>query len=74
VADPVVLCLSRSGEPTAHRIAEALGARVHGREGRVDRADAFFPNALEHARTLFAARTPIARLRRCSMISARSLL
>jgi len=59
VADPVVLCLSRSGEPTAHRIAEALGARVHGREGRVDRADAFFPNALEHARTLFAARTPI---------------
>ncbi len=59
MADPVVLCLSRSGEPTAHRIAEALGAKVHGREGRVDRADAFFPDALEHARTLFAARTPI---------------
>jgi len=59
LADPVVLCLSRSGEPTAHRIAEALDAKVHGREARVDRADAFFPDALEHARTLFAARTPI---------------
>jgi len=59
LADPVVLCLSRSGEPTAHRIADALGVEVHGREGRVDRADAFFPNALEHARSLFAARTPV---------------
>lgn len=59
MADPVILCLSRSGEPTAHRIAAALGAKVHGREGRVESADAFFPNALEHARSLFAARVPI---------------
>ena len=59
MADPVVLCLSGSGEPTAHRIAEALDLQVHGREGRVDRADAFFPNALDHARTLFAAGVPI---------------
>ena len=59
MADPVVICLSRSGEPMAHRIAAALGAKVHGREGRVEKADAFFPNALDHARTLFAARTPI---------------
>ena len=59
MADPVVLCLSRSGEKTAHRIAAILGAKVHGREGRVERADAFFPNALDHARTLFASRTPI---------------
>ncbi|MBV7380469.1 precorrin-3B C(17)-methyltransferase [Maritimibacter dapengensis] len=56
---PVVLCLNRSGEPTAHRIAAAIGAQVHGREGRVDKADAFFPNALDHARDLFAAGTPI---------------
>ncbi len=56
---PVVLALSRSGEPVAHRIAQALGAQVHGREGRVDRADATFPNALDHARDLFAAGTPI---------------
>ncbi|MZR15242.1 precorrin-3B C(17)-methyltransferase [Maritimibacter sp. DP07] len=56
---PVVLCLNRSGEPVAHRIAAALGAQVHGREGRVDVADAFFPNALDHARDLFAAGTPI---------------
>lgn len=56
---PVVLCLNRSGEAVAHRIAGALGAQVHGREGRVDKAAAFFPNALDHARDLFAAGTPI---------------
>ena len=57
--EPVVLALSRSGEPVAHRIAESLGLKVHGREGRVDRADAFFANALDHARDLFAAGVPI---------------
>ena len=56
---PVVLALSRSGEPTAHKVAAALGAQVHGREGRVDQADAFFANALDHARDLFAAGVPI---------------
>lgn len=56
---PVVLALSRSGEATAHRVAAVLDAQVHGREGRVDRADAFFPNALDHARDLFAAGVPI---------------
>ncbi len=59
MAEPVILCLSRSGEPVAHRIATALGAPVHGREGRVDMADAVFPNALDHARDLFAAGVPI---------------
>ncbi|NQW15386.1 MAG: precorrin-3B C(17)-methyltransferase, partial [Rhodobacter sp.] len=57
--DPVVICLSRSGEPVAHQVAAALGCAVHGREGRVDRADAFFANALDHVRTLFAAGVPI---------------
>ena len=56
---PVVLALSRSGEKTAHRLAGALGAAVHGREGRVARADAFFPDALVHARDLFAAGVPV---------------
>ena len=56
---PVVLALSRSGEATAHRVAEVLGAAVHGREGRVERADAFFANALDHARDLFAAGVPV---------------
>ncbi|MEJ6403436.1 precorrin-3B C(17)-methyltransferase [Yoonia sp. 2307UL14-13] len=56
---PVVLALSRSGEPVAHRVAAVLTAAVHGREGRVDQADAFFPNALDHARDLFAAGVPI---------------
>ena len=56
---PVVLALSRSGEDVAHRVAGALGALVHGRVGRVDQADAFFDNALDHARDLFAAGVPI---------------
>lgn len=56
---PVVLALSRSGEPVAHRIAAALGCAVHGRKGRVEQADAFFDNALDHARDLFASGTPI---------------
>lgn len=56
---PVVLALSRSGEAVAHCVAKALGAQVHGRDGRVDQADAYFPNALDHARDLFAAGVPI---------------
>lgn len=57
--NPIVLALSRSGEATAHKIAQALGLQVHGREERVDRADAYFANALDHARDLFAAGVPI---------------
>ncbi len=56
---PVVLALSRSGEATAHRVAQAIDAQVHGREGRVETADAFFANALDHARDLFAAGVPM---------------
>lgn len=56
---PAVLCLNRAGEATAHRIAKLLGAPVHGREGRVDRADLFFANALDHTRMLFQAGTPV---------------
>ncbi|KJZ18891.1 precorrin-3B C(17)-methyltransferase [Loktanella sp. S4079] len=56
---PVVLALSRSGESTAHRVAELLGCQVHGRDGRVDRADAYFANALDHVRDLFAAGVPV---------------
>ncbi|MDJ0628051.1 MAG: precorrin-3B C(17)-methyltransferase [Rhodobacter sp.] len=56
---PVVVALSRSGEPVAHRVARALDVTVHGREGRVERADAFFPNALTHVAALFASGTPV---------------
>ncbi|WP_135505911.1 precorrin-3B C(17)-methyltransferase [Roseovarius aestuariivivens] len=56
---PVVLALSRSGETVAHRVAACLGAQVHGRAGRVERSDAVFDNALDHARDLFAAGTPV---------------
>lgn len=56
---PVILTLSRSGEPVAHKLATALGAQVHGRANRVDQADTYFDNALDHVRDLFAAGTPI---------------
>ena len=56
---PVVVALSRSGEAVAHRVADVLGAAVHGRAGRVERAEAFFPNALDHVRDLFAAGVPV---------------
>ncbi|MCA1777158.1 MAG: cobalamin biosynthesis protein, partial [Loktanella sp.] len=56
---PVVLALSRAGEATARRVATLLEADLHGRAGRVDDADAYFPNALDHARDLFAAGRPI---------------
>ncbi|TDT73929.1 cobalt-precorrin 5A hydrolase/precorrin-3B C17-methyltransferase [Litoreibacter halocynthiae] len=56
---PVILCLNRAGEATAHRIAKLLDAPVHGRETRVDRADVFFANALDHTRMLFQAGTPV---------------
>jgi cobalt-precorrin 5A hydrolase/precorrin-3B C17-methyltransferase len=56
---PVILCLNVAGEAIARQIADGIGAPIHGREGRVLNADAFFPNALDHVRTLFASGTPI---------------
>ena len=56
---PVVLALSHSGEDVARRVAICLGAQLHGREGRVSQADAWFANALDHARDLFAAGVPM---------------
>lgn len=56
---PVVICLSRSGQATADKIAKFFGYAIHGRKGRVDQADAFFDNALDHVRDLFAAKTPV---------------
>ena len=56
---PVVLALNASGFATAQKVAAALGAQLHGREGRVAQPDIFFANALDHARDLFAAGVPI---------------
>lgn len=56
---PVIVALTRSGEAVAHRLSAALGAPVHGREGRVRRADAFFPDAMSHLRDLFVAGVPV---------------
>jgi len=57
--NPVVIVLSRSGEATGHSIARALKCAVHGRKGRVESADAFFDNALEHMRDMFGAGVPV---------------
>jgi len=54
-----VIALNRAGAPTAQRIAAARGLALHGRAGRVDKADAFFANALTHVRDLFAAGVPV---------------
>lgn len=56
---PVVVALNRAGEPVAHKVAQALGAPVHGRADRVDRADVMFADALVHIRDLFAAGVPV---------------
>ncbi len=56
---PVVLALSKSGEPVARRIAEALDCPLHGRQDRVSATDVYFANALDHARDLFAAKHAI---------------
>ena len=56
---PVVLCISQSGYKTARRIADVLGAQLHGREDRVEGVDATFENALDYIRVLFGAGTPI---------------
>ena len=53
-----MVALSPSGEAAARRVAAALGAALHGREGRVS-GDVTFPEAVEHVRTLFAAGVPI---------------
>lgn len=57
--EPVVICLSRSGEKMAWRVAKILGVALHGRLERVDRAHVYFENALDHIRMLFASGTPV---------------
>ncbi len=52
------MCLNAAGEGTARRIAEALGCALHGRAERTT-ADIVFPDALVHARDLFASGTPV---------------
>ena len=53
-----MVALSPAGEAVARRAAGALGAALHGREGRVA-GDVAFPDALAHLRALFAAGVPI---------------
>ncbi|SFJ29975.1 precorrin-3B C(17)-methyltransferase [Jannaschia pohangensis] len=55
---PIVLALNTAGEATARKVAAALGCPLHGRSGRTG-AEITFPNALDHARDLFAAGHPV---------------
>lgn len=56
---PALLALTSPGEALAHRLAPALRAPIHGLAGRVETADVFFDDTLDHIRTLFAAGTPV---------------
>ncbi len=56
---PVVVVISAHGATVGRKVADALGAPLHGREGRVTGADATFPDALVHVRDLFAAGVPV---------------
>ena len=55
VVKVVVLALSKSGENTARSIAEKFDVPLHGRIDRVENADVYFGNSLEHIRDLFLA-------------------
>ncbi|PIE14944.1 MAG: precorrin-3B C(17)-methyltransferase [Rhodobacterales bacterium] len=57
--NPVVICLSKSGEAQARKIAQALDLQMHGLESRVKGSNVPFRDTLGHLRTLFAAGTPI---------------
>ncbi|MGI9512695.1 MAG: precorrin-3B C(17)-methyltransferase [Anderseniella sp.] len=52
--DPTVVFFTASAEPTARRIADALGARLHGRNP-AGPIDAVIEDAGAHLRALFAA-------------------
>ncbi|PWR03843.1 precorrin-3B C(17)-methyltransferase [Meridianimarinicoccus roseus] len=56
---PVVLCINRAGARVARRVADHLGAALHGRVDRVDAPDVAFNDALDHVRDLFAAGVPV---------------
>ena len=56
---PVVVAINASGLSVARRVADALGAPLHGRAGRTEGCDATFPDALAHVRDLFAAGHPV---------------
>ncbi len=57
--NPVVVAISAHGAVVGRQVADALGAPLHGRAGRVQGADATFPDALAHVRDLFAAGVPV---------------
>ncbi|MEM7060611.1 MAG: precorrin-3B C(17)-methyltransferase [Pseudomonadota bacterium] len=55
---PIVISLTERGAGVAQRIADAIGAQIHGRARRVA-ADTTFDETTAHVRDLFAAGVPI---------------
>ncbi|MEM1298309.1 MAG: cobalamin biosynthesis protein, partial [Pseudomonadota bacterium] len=55
---PVVLCLTSAGHKLAQRIADAIGAEIHGLARRTD-AVVTFDKTTDHIRDLFAAGRPV---------------
>ncbi|MBB3999655.1 precorrin-3B C(17)-methyltransferase [Aureimonas pseudogalii] len=66
---PVLLLLSPAALPLARRLAEGLGAEIHGARARVPEADILFDGAAEHIRALFLAGRPIV-----AMVAAGALI
>ncbi|MBP5858178.1 precorrin-3B C(17)-methyltransferase [Marivibrio halodurans] len=61
--DPVILALTAGGEALAHRLVAALGGgTVHGRVGRVGRADYHFDKTTKYLADLFREGRPIVAL------------
>ena len=58
MAQPVFVCLNRTGETLARRLAPGLGAAIHGRAGRTGAA-VLFEETTAHVRDLFAAGHPV---------------
>lgn len=57
---PCILVLTPAAAATARQVQQALpGAEIHGLAGRVTDADAWFGDAAQHVRELFAAGRPI---------------
>lgn len=59
VSKPAIVLLMPSALPLARRLAEALGAEIHGAMSRVEGADIGFTDVKSHVRSLFHQGRPI---------------
>lgn len=56
---PIIICLSKSGYATAKRLRDIVNGSIHGLNNRIDEADVFFENTVNHIQEVFAAKIPI---------------